>query len=42
MINNADQFSQPSLVRFTKDVTKGADIFGHDCICVVLTLVIMM
>ncbi len=28
MINNADYFSQPSLIIFTK----GADIFGHDCI----------
>ncbi len=27
MINNADSFSQPSLIIFTK----GADIFGHDC-----------
>ncbi len=26
-INNADLFSQPSLIIFTK----GADIFGHDC-----------
>ncbi len=26
-INNADSFSQPSLIIFTK----GADIFGHDC-----------
>ncbi len=28
MINNADSFSQPSLIIFTK----GADIFGHDSI----------
>ncbi len=28
MINNADLFSQPSWIIFTK----GADIFGHDCI----------
>ncbi len=28
MINNADTFSQPHLIIFTK----GADIFGHDCI----------
>ncbi len=27
-INNADKFSQPSLIIFTK----GADIFGHDCV----------
>ncbi len=27
-INNADSFSQPSLIIFTK----GADIFCHDCI----------
>ncbi len=29
-MNNADTFSQPSLIIFTK----GADIFGHDCVCV--------
>ncbi len=29
--NNADSFSQPSLIIFTK----GADIFGHDCITVI-------
>ncbi len=28
MINSADTFLQPSLIIFTK----GADIFGHDCI----------
>ncbi len=28
MINNADYYSQPSLIIFTK----GADIFGHDYI----------
>ncbi len=28
-INNADTFSQPSLIIFTK----GADIFGHNCSC---------
>ncbi len=27
-INNADQFSQPTLIIFTK----GANIFGYDCI----------
>ncbi len=27
-INNADSFSQPSVIMFTK----GADIFGNDCI----------
>ncbi len=31
-INNADSFSQPSLIIFTK----GADIFGHDSILTVI------
>ncbi len=28
MINNADKFSQPTLIISTK----GANIFGHDCL----------
>ncbi len=31
MINNADSFSQPALIIFTK----GADIFGYDCIYII-------
>ncbi len=33
-INNADSFSQPSLIIFTKV----ADIFGHDCINIYIYL----
>ncbi len=37
-INNADSFSQPSLNIFTK----GADIFGHDCIYIYILYIYIL
>ncbi len=37
-INNADSFSQPSLII----VTKGANIFGHDCIYLGMKIILML
>ncbi len=37
-INNADSFSQPSLIIFTKV----ADIFGHDCIYIYLPKILFL
>ncbi len=35
-INNADSFSQTSLIIFTK----GGDMFGHDCVCIYMYIYI--